>query len=186
MNFDQVLSGRRAVREYTAKKIDEEVIRDLIECAVMAPNAINQQPWAFTVIRDQVLLDTISKETKQHMLSAKHDGLHPGHLHSNLDDPTSHIFYHAPALILISATAPGPWVIQDCTLAAENLMLSAYDRGLGSCWIGYAQDFLNSARGKLLVRLPDGWLPVAPIIIGHAAHFPPETEREDPEIRWIN
>jgi nitroreductase len=120
------------------------------------------------------------------MQSAKHDDRHPARLNPNLNDPTSHIFYHAPALILISATVPGPWAVQDCTLAAENLMLSAYDRGLGSCWIGCAQGFLNSAQGKFLTQLPDGWTPVAPIIIGHAAHFPPETEREDPEIRWIN
>jgi nitroreductase len=32
-----------------------------------------------------------------------------------------------------------PWVIEDCALAAENLMLSACAAGLGTCRIGFAQ-----------------------------------------------
>jgi len=186
MNFDKVLTGRRAVREYTSQTVDEKSIRYLIHCAVMAPNAVNQQPWAFIVVRDQDLLEKISDEAKLHMLSTKHENPHADHLHTNFNTPMSHIFYHAPALILISAIEPGPWIVQDCALAAENLMLSAYDQGLGSCWIGFAQSFLNTSRGKSLIEMPDGWIPVAPIIVGHAAHFPALTLRSEPQIRWIN
>jgi Nitroreductase family len=49
-------------------------------------------------------------------------------------------------LILIAATSPGPWVIEDCALAAENLMLAAYAAGLGARWIGFAQGFRRQAR----------------------------------------
>jgi len=185
MNFNQVLSGRRAVREYTTQAVNEKSIRHLIDCAVMAPNAVNQQPWAFIVIRDQALLDKISEETKNHVRAEKHETHHAGNFHTNLDDPSSNIFYHAPVLILISAIEAGPWIVQDCALAAENLMLSAYDQGLGSCWIGFAQSFLNSPRGKSLVQMPEGWVPAAPIIVGHAAHFPAPTPRIEPVIRWI-
>jgi len=65
-----------------------------------------------------------------------------------LSDPNFHIFYHAPVLILISGTAESLWKAEDCALAAENLMLAAYVAGLGSCWIGFAQRFLNSPDGK--------------------------------------
>ena len=47
-----------------------------------------------------------------------------------------HIFYHPPVLILISALAEGPRIVEDCTLAAEKLMLAAYAAGLGTCSIG--------------------------------------------------
>ena len=153
---------------------------------MMAPNAINEQPWSFIVVRDKALLDKISGETKNHVKANKIEIRHGGHAHTNLDDPASHIFYHAPVLILISAREAGPWIVQDCALAAENLMLSAYDQGLGSCFIGYAMDFLNSSRGKSLIQMPDGWVPVAPIIVGHAAHFPAPTPRNEPVIRWID
>ena len=52
-----------------------------------------------------------------------------------LSDPDFDIFYHAPLLIVISSTADNPWAIEDCSLAAENLMLAARGAGLGTCWI---------------------------------------------------
>ena len=41
-----------------------------------------------------------------------------GDLELNLIDPDFQIFYHAHVLILISADAPGPWIVEDCALAA--------------------------------------------------------------------
>lgn len=105
---------------------------------------MNQQPWSFTVVRDQAVLDRISREAKAHMLATMPADHHSAHFKPILNDPNFHIFYHAPALILISAQSPGPWIVEDCALAAQNLMLSAYAAGLGSCWIGFAQSFLNS------------------------------------------
>ena len=82
------------------------------------------------------------------MLAALPASPHPEHFQSLLDDPSFQIFYHAPVLILISATAEGAWIVEDYALAAENLMLSAYAAGLGSCWIGFAQSFLSTPEGR--------------------------------------
>src|ERR1035441_10107172 len=57
MDLNQAIIGRRAVRGYTKEAIDERTIRGLVDAAVHAPSAVNQQPWAFTVVRDQSLLD---------------------------------------------------------------------------------------------------------------------------------
>jgi len=38
--------------------------------------------------------------------------------------------------------------VEDCALAAENLMLAAHGVGLGSCWIGLAQGLLNTPDGN--------------------------------------
>jgi len=51
----------------------------------------------------------------------------------------------APLLIVISADAQRPWIVEDCALAAENLMLAAFDEGLGTCWIGFAQNYQHCA-----------------------------------------
>jgi nitroreductase len=69
MDLDVAITGRRAVREYTAQAVDEKLIRALIGAAVQAPSAVNQQPWTFTVVRDQGVLDRISREAKLHMLA---------------------------------------------------------------------------------------------------------------------
>ena len=185
MNLNEAITGRRAVREYTSDAVDEQTIRLLIEAAVQAPSAVNQQPWTFTVVRDQAVLDRVSAKAKAHMLATMPAGPHSDHFHSLLDDPSFQIFYHAPVLILISAVAEGPWIVEDCALAAENLMLAAYAAGLGSCWIGFAQSFLSTPDGKAALGLPAAWAPVAPIIVGRPKAAPPPVPRNAPEIRWI-
>jgi nitroreductase len=181
MNLDEAISGRRSVREYTAEALNQEIITRLIKAAIRAPNAVNQQPWTFTVVRDQKLLDFISQAAKSHMLCEPHSD----HFHALLSDPKFHIFYHAPVLILISAVRQGPWDVEDCALAAENLMLCAYAAGLGSCWIGFAQRYLGTADGKRALGLPDACVPVAPIIVGHPKNTPSPVSRKPPEIHWI-
>jgi nitroreductase len=185
MELSEAISGRRAVREYTAEPVDEQKIRSLIESAVQAPSAMNEQPWAFTVVRDQTLLDRASHQAKAHMLATTPASALPSQLRSMLEDENSQIFHHAPVLVLISAAMPGAFVVEDCTLAAQNLMLSAYAVGLGSCWIGFAASWLNTPEGRAVFGLPDVYEPVAPIILGHPKAAAPPTERKPPEIKWV-
>ncbi len=185
MDIKQAIAGRRAVRDYSAQAVDERTIRDLIEAAAQAPSAVNQQPWTFTVVRDQAVLDRISRDAKAHMLATMPANSHSDHFRSLLGDPAYQIFYHAPVLILISGAAPGPWIVEDCALAAENLMLAAYAAGLGSCWIGFAQSFLATAEGRAALGLPAACVPAAPIIVGHPKSAPPPVPRKPPEIRWV-
>jgi nitroreductase len=76
MDLDVAITGRRAVREYTAQAVDERSIRVLIDAAVHAPSAVNLQPWTFTVVRDQSMLDRISREAKSNMLANMSPNLH--------------------------------------------------------------------------------------------------------------
>jgi len=185
MDLDEAISGRRSVRDYTNNVPSEQTIRRLIDAAVRAPSAVNQQPWTFTVIRDQKLLEQVSHEAKSHMLANMPADTHTDHFRTVLGAPEFHIFYQAPVLILIAAPAQDRWIVEDCAMAAENLMLAAFGAGLGSCWIGFAQSYLNTAEGKELLGLPAICLPVAPIIVGYPKSPTPSVPRKDPEIRWI-
>jgi nitroreductase len=185
MDINDAIFGRRSVREYSSQSVDEPAIRRLIDAAVHAPNAINQQPWTFTVVRDRSVLDRVSHDAKAHMLGTMPPGPQSDHFRSLLGDPSFQIFYDAPVLIVISAATTGPWMVEDCALAAGNLMLAAYASGLGTCWIGFAQSFLNTPEGKRALGLPAAWVPVAPIIVGHPKTAPLAVARKEPEIRWV-
>ena len=144
MQLEEAILNRRSVREYTSEAVGEATVKRLIAAAVQAPSAINKQPWTFTVIRDRRLLEQVSHAAKLHMLATTS----PQEIEvfrSQLEDPQFEIFYHAPALIVISGRSAGPWITEDCALAAENLMLAAYAEQLGTCWIGFAQAYLNTA-----------------------------------------
>ena len=47
MDLKDAIYTRRAVREFTAEPVDEKTIRKLIDAAIQAPSAVNQQPWSF-------------------------------------------------------------------------------------------------------------------------------------------
>ena len=186
MDLDTALASRRSVRDYAAEPVDEATIRHLIGAAVLAPSATNGQPWTFLVVRDRALLDRLSAETKAYLLAgALPEGPGVERRRVRLADPDYQIFHHAPVLILISGSASDRWVVEDCSLAAENLMLAAAALGLGTCWIGYAQRYLETAAGRALVGLPGEVLPVAPIVVGHPRTVPGPTDRREPEIRWL-
>ncbi len=185
MDVIEAIYTRRAVREFTAEPVDEKSLRELIDAAVQAPSAVNQQPWLFFVVRDQALLARISREAKAHMLRTSPVGLASHHFEELLSDPKFDIFYHAPALIVIAAVAESPWAVADCALAAENLMLAARAAGLGTCWIGFAQGWLATPEGKVALGLPATHVAVVPIIVGHPRSAPPPVPRKKPEIRWI-
>jgi nitroreductase len=185
MDIDGAIRGRRAVREYTTQPVDETTVRRLIDAAIQAPSAVNQQPWTFTVVRDRAVLDRLSREAKAHMLATLPEGLRNEHMLSRLGDPAFDIFYHAPVLVLISATAQGPWIVEDCAMAAQNLMLAAHAAGLGTCWIGFAQGYLNTPEGKRMLGLEDAWVSIAPIIVGHPKGVTPLVARREPGIHCV-
>jgi nitroreductase len=185
MDLKEAIYTRRSVREFTAEAVSESIIRDLIDAAIQAPSAVNQQPCSFCVVRDKGVLATISREAKAHMVRTTPVGLMSHHFSEILNDANFHIFYQAPALILISTVADIPWAVEDCALAAENLMLAARAAGLGTCWIGFAQGWLGTPEGKALLKLPAAYKPVAPIIVGHPKSAPPPVPRNAPEIRFI-
>ena len=185
MDLREAIFTRRSVRDFTTDPIDEKTLTELIDAAIQAPSAVNQQPYSFCVVRDKALLTKISREAKAHMLKSSPFGLMSHHFQAILNDENFNIFYRAPALIVISTISQIPWTVEDCALAAENLMLAAHGVGLGTSWIGFAQAWLGTPNGKALLKLPGSYVPVAPIIVGHPSSKPSPVPRKAPEIHWL-
>lgn len=185
MDIDEAIAGRRSVREFTNKVVDEKVVMQIIISATRAPSAMNEQPCSFTVVSNQRMLDHASEAAKAYMLASTPLGAQPPHFKAMLDDPSVQIFHHAPVLVLISAAKEGAFNVEDCALAAENLMLAGFAAGLGSCWIGMAQNYFQTPEGKAAFGIPDAWTPIAPIILGHPKTANAAVTRNAPEILWI-
>ena len=185
MDLMDAICGRRAVRHYKIDQPSEYQIRQLIDAAVWAPSAVNGQGWHFTVITRRDLLDMISAKAKAWVLGhepllVEGDGLKP-----LLNDPDYHLLHHAPVLIIIAAPSKDRWSAEICAVAAQNLMLAATGHGLASCWIGLAQDWLNSPEGRMAVDLPANDRVIAPIVLGYSAEEPHVAARRRPTVTWI-
>lgn len=185
MDTIAALYHRRAIRDYTEMPVATEQINFLIAAAAQAPNAMDRQHWAFVVIRDRNLLERLSAQAKAHLLATMDPHSDIAALREHVASPQFNIFYNAPALIVICATDNDAFTQQDCCLAAANLMIAAQASGLGTCWIGFAEAWLNQAEAKKELGIPAYYRPVAPIILGHPRVIPTPPPRHRPDVTWI-
>lgn len=185
MDCLKAIQERRSVRDYLPVTPDKDTILELAGAAVQAPSAMDEQPWHFTIVTDRSLLSRMSQNAKASLLAVGAEGSHIDHVREMLSDPDFNIFYNAPVLIVISAPRNLQWAVEDCTLAAENLMLAAYSKGLGTCWIGFAQAWLDTLEGHSAIKLDQAMLPVAPIIVGAPKGVPAHETRRQPHVEWL-
>jgi nitroreductase len=175
---------RRSVRSYAPHRLEQATIRALLDAAVWAPTAVHEEPWAFAIVQDMTLLKSLSDRAKL-IFAVDARRTHPdqaSHLLEMVENPDFNIFYNAGTLIVICAKPKGSFVVADCWLAAENLMLAAYAMGLGSCVIGLSVAALNTPEIKAELGIPAECIAISPIIVGIPSGDPPRSTRKAPEI----
>ncbi len=163
------LHSRRSTRKFRTDSVDDKIIHDLIEAAVLAPSASNCQRWQFVVIngREKVLmlaediqqffikLNTIAGNLFLRYASIFFAGKKILTYYKNnyksvtlglerAKDGKDLLFHGAPCVIIIHSDMEGSMPIEDGQYAAYNIALVAHAMGLGSCFIGYASATLNS------------------------------------------
>jgi nitroreductase len=185
MELIEVVKSRRAVREYTADPVDRATVERLIDAAILAPSAMNLQPWAFAVLLGRERIEGYAKRAKDWLLASLSQTSYEPSIRHMLEDPKFVLFYHAPALVIVLSTSSGMQAAEDCCLAAENLMLAARNEGLGSCWIGFARPWLDLPASKTELKLPEHYHVVAPIILGYPTAWPESHGRRPAEIHWL-
>jgi nitroreductase len=130
---------RREIRDYLDKPIPEKVLQQILEAGRLAPSSKNSQPWHFLVIRSE---DTLRKL-------------------SELTPTGAHIAKAPLALAIVMDCAKLPEI--DGTRAIQNMVLAAWDLGIGSCWVTNfyedgVKDLLNvPQRMKLVTVMPFGY-----------------------------
>jgi nitroreductase len=183
MELLKAIYQRRAVRDFSDAEVSKAVVHELIRAATQAPSAMNLQPWAFAVFHGRARLAGYSRRAKAHLLASSRPsfGLDPRIDH--YVDVAANLFHDADTLVLICAKPGGPHSpVEDCFLAAENLMLAAHGLGLGTCPIGFARHWFARPEVKAELGIPPHYEPVLPIVIGHPAHPPPDVPRHETEI----
>jgi nitroreductase len=185
MDTLQAIRTRRSVRDFNREPVSTDMLYQVIAAAGFAPSAMNEQPWHFTIVNDTEILNGLSKRAKAWMVKNVSNMPRSNHFRDILNDPDFDIFYGAPVLVLISAPTEDHWAAEDCSVAAQNLMLMATSLGLGSCWIGFSQDWLNTPDGREFLSLSQQSLVVAPIVLGHPKAPPPPVARKAPAISWV-
>lgn len=158
----ELIHSRRSIRKYTAEAVGDSEIQQLLEAAMAAPSAGNQQSWHFVVIRDRALLTAVT-------------GFH---VHAQMADK-------APVAILVCGDPTlekhqGMWV-QDCSAATENLLLAAVAMGLGAVWCGVYPRPERVEGFRKLLGVPEHVIPFSFVPIGHPDEVKPLAQRFNPD-----
>lgn len=178
------IHSRRSVRNYLPDKLDPRVLRSLLDAAVQAPTAMHEEPWGFVVIEDVRLLDRLAASARQWAeLKAQGASSREARMVVDLlEQPGFSIFHNARTLVVIYSRFAGPFVVADCWLAAENFLLAACSKGLGTCIIGLIVPVLNTPEWRAELKVPAGATAIAPIVIGMPAAVTPPVSRQPPVI----
>jgi len=182
MDVMEAIYQRRSVRAYTDQPVDRTKVEALIKAATHAPSSMNEQPWAFVVLQDPKRLASWSDRIKAYALQCLKPDSPLAKYRDLLSNPDYHIFHRAGTLIIICARPDAHNGEEDCSLAAQNLMLAAYTLGLGTCPIGFARPWLNQASIKRSLSIPDGYVPVFPVVLGFPSGETPPVPPRAPEI----
>lgn len=173
----QVIKSRRSIRQFQFEQISDAELQVILEAAIAAPSAMNQQKWHFTVVQDRKVIDEIVKAIIEANLNSGNEVLM-----KKVKDPLYDTFYYAPTVIFISADMNAPWVQLDCGMAMQNMMLAAESLGLGSCAIASARlVFQNSHGFEEKLHFPAGYQYVCAVAIGYinGAKPSPPSKKQD-------
>jgi nitroreductase len=178
-----VIKSRRSIRKYLDRPIPKEIIDKLIETAKWAPTGMNEQPWGFIVVQDKALIKELSDRSIPYINKMIEEKPKFARYKKRMAVKDFSIFYHAPCVIIILGRTEAFAYQNDCSMAAQNLMLAASSMNIGSCWVGMMNVLNKDEWFRKKFEIPDNYAVVAPIALGYFENKDiPIIGRKAPEI----
>ncbi len=188
MELAEAIKGRRSVRKYKSTPIPKETIMELYELASWAPSGMNRQNWFFVAVTGEYVKKVAEICYKGYMeyIGSKVSSVF-SHKPEVVKETTSFFATLGGAPVVIFAySEPGPESAytdtQSVSAAIQNLLLAAYEKGLGTCWmtgpLNKEEEFnrLLGVEGKKLVAL---------ITLGYPDETPKVPKRKGVKITFL-
>ncbi len=119
MDVKKAIRTRRSIRKFRQDPIEREKIDAILEAGHLSPSAANKQPWHFIIVTDKELKSLLG------------------------DSYSKEWFTTAPAILIVCIDPLTAWTREDgeeywkvdAAIAMQNMVLQAWEEGLGTCWI---------------------------------------------------
>ncbi len=162
MTFKELSQQRSSVRDYCGRTVEEEKLEYVLECARLAPSAVNFQPWKVYVVGT----DSTLRQKLQECYPRDW-------------------FKTAPMYLVCTILHGASWKRpHDCkdhgdidiAILSEHICLAAAEQGLGTCWVCN----FDAARCKQIMNLQEDEEAAVLIPIGYASeqYVPKEKKRK--------
>ncbi|HEU24155.1 MAG: nitroreductase family protein [Mesoaciditoga sp.] len=162
MEVIEAIKKRRSVRKYVDKPIPKEILVDIVDCGRLAPSGNNSQPWEFLVVTDKKDLEFLSKITTY-----------------------GKFIKDGSACIITFCEKNNRHHLEDGSAATENMILAAFNYGIGTCWIAgynrtYEQEILNH------FKVPENLRMISILSLGYFDFLPPTPYKRplDEVLHW--
>jgi nitroreductase len=157
----EAIMTRRSIRKYTDKPVSDDTAKKLLEAAMAAPSAHNNQPWHFIVVRDKA---TMNKVQEYHQYSK--------------------MLEQAALAIVVcgdNTLQDTDFWQHDCSAATENMLIAANALGLGAVWLGVhpSKQLIDDTR-KLL-GIPSHVTPLCIVSLGYPEEKKQPRQNYNPE-----
>ncbi len=157
------IMSRRSIRNYKQQAVPREVLNQIMECGVYAPNAMNRQSWEVRVVENPELQNEIK------VLMATVGG-----------ERAAGCFYNAPVWVFIARDKGYDFSAYDCGLMAENMMLAANALGVGTVCLGSPVRYILLAEGNEQVLSKLGFSEGYELSLCISMGYPDETPEAKP------
>jgi len=145
MTYDEIIKNRYSVRSFNDKKVDNNLIKQILEAGRIAPSAGNKQPTIVYILNENNI-NNLDLATKY-----------------NFSKLNTFLICYDKDLSYKRGYDSLDFGCQDASIVITHMMLKITDLGLGSCWVGSFDTF----KLKEILNLPDNIIPVALLPFGY-------------------
>lgn len=163
MELCEAIKGRRSIRKYTNRHVENSVIEGLLDMARQAPSSMNGQPWNFIVVREA--------EIKRRLVELKNK-----YCPAEKQEFEADFLQNASAIIVVCVDKAQSYdrEIENGILAAANILLAAHGRGLGSVYMSaYRKNEPAVAKSiREILGIPESMEPISILPLGYPDETP--------------
>lgn len=173
----ETIMARRSVRKYLPQPVNRDTMQVILNCGINAPNGQNKQSWAIRVVDNPEFINGLTEVYKKANPKVA-------------DDPNfRNMFRNAPTVVFIANDTAYDFSQVDCGLLGENMILSAWSMGIGSCCLGGPIRFMKTDPGaaEYLKRLniPEGYDLLYCIAFGYPDESPAAKPRDASKVMFV-
>lgn len=128
----ELMMSRRSIRNYKDSLINRETLDEILKCGINAPNGKNLQAYEIRVLSPALIDSITSVVVKDNPQIGEREGF-------------KNIFVDAPCVLCIAYDTTYDMSQVDCGLLGENIILSAWSKGIGSCCLGSSARWIKDS-----------------------------------------
>ncbi len=168
MNLYDLILSRRSIRQFKPEPISRPILEKLVNAGRLAPSAGNLQPLEFIVVDEKKISKEIFSCLKWAAYIAPEGNPKPGH------EPVAYI------ITLVNLKIREKDYEHDAGAAIENMILTAWEEGIGSCWL----ISVDRERVSEILKIPEGYIVDSVLALGFPDEKPLAEEMKESPRYW--